>query len=384
MPSDTNRVELAFFNETIAGTVATVSSPITYFALPFTGTTDMGSTPETVVSDVIRSDRQVTDLIKVNESISGSFDSELIPGAYLNNLLNGAIQADISDTVAEAALCSSTTVTVAGKTFTVGGSYSATPSVGEWVEITSGAVTEYHRLTAATSSVLTIEGTTSLNTGTMTITRAGSAYNGTTKYPMTFKRTFTDATIYEYLAGMEVDTFSVTASSSSIVTYSLGLVGMNYQILTSALTSTSTGTFPTAGPFNASSNVATIGEDGTGLQVCTELTMEIANNLRERNVIGTTGAHSIGSGEFNVSGQLSVYFEDEALIDKLRNNTTTSISFGFTDGNGAAVIFDMPAVKFTEGVPEVGGKNDDVMLNLGYQAFRDPTLGYTLRISNFA
>ena len=381
MPSDTNRVELAFYGEVTAGTVATG----TYFALPFTGTTDMGSTPETVVSDVIRSDRQVTDLIKVNESISGSFDSELIPGDYLNNLMYAASQADLSNLVTEAALCSSVSVTVAGQTFTIGtGTYSATPSAGEWVEITSGAVTEYHRLTAATSTVLTIEGTTNLVTSTMTITRAGSAYNGTTKYPMTFKRTFTDATIYEYLAGMEVDTFSVTASSSSIVTYSLGLVGMNYQILTAPIASTSTGTFPTSGPFNASSNVATIGEGGTGLQVCTELTMEIANNLRERNVIGTTGAHSIGSGEFNVSGQLSVYFEDETLIDKLRNNTTSSISFGFTDGNGAAIIFDMPAVKFTEGVPEVGGKNDDVMLNLGYQAFRDPTLGYTLRTSTFA
>lgn len=378
MPSDTNRVELAFFPETVAaGTVATG----TYNALPFTGTTDMGSTPETVVSDVIRSDRQVTDLIKVNESVSGSFDSELIPGTYLNQLLISAVQADIGSYVAETQIASGT-VTVSGQTFT--GTFSPVPSVGEWVEITKGAVTEYHRLTAATSTVLTIEGTTAHTSGTMTITRAASRYNGTTKYPMTFKRTFTDATIYEYLAGMEVDTFSVTASSSSIVTYSMGLVGMNYQIRNSAIASTATGAFPTAGPFNASSNVATIGEAGTGLQVCTELTMEIANNLRERNVIGTTGAHSIGSGEFNVSGQLSVYFEDEALINKLRNNTTTSISFGFTDGNGAAVIFDMPAVKFTEGVPEIGGKNDDVMLNLGYQAFRDPTLGYTLRISNFA
>lgn len=380
MPSDTNRVELAFFNETTAGTVAVG----TYNALPFTGTTDMGSTPETVVSDVIRSDRQVTDLIKVNESISGSFDSELIPGTYLTVLTAAACQADVSSNVVEAALCTGVSVTVAGQTFTIGtGSYAATPSVGEWVEITKGGVTEYHRLTAATSTVLTIEGSTSLTTGSMTITRAASFYNGTTKYPMTFKRTFTDATIYEYLAGMEVDTFSVTASSSSIVTYSVGLVGMNYQILTSPIGSTTTGTFPTAGPFNASSNVATIGEAGTGLQVCTEVTMEIANNLRERNVIGTTGAHSIGSGEFNVSGQLSVYFEDEALLTKLLNNTTTSLSFGFTDGNGAAIIFDMPAIKFTEGVPEVGGKNDDVMLNLGYQAFRDPTLDYTLRVSTF-
>ena len=56
----------------------------------------------------------------------------------------------------------------------------------------------------------------------------------------------------------------------------------------------------------------------------------------------------------------------------------------FTDGSGNTIIFDLPRVKFSEGSPEVSGKNEDVMLNLSYQAILDEELGYTMKVTRIS
>jgi hypothetical protein len=384
--SDTNRVALRVIAESVAGT--TPATPA-FEPVPFTGTTDLGATPETVVSDIIRSDRQVNDLIKVNESVGGQFDTELIPGAF-DSLLLAALQG--TGWSAETVIATGVLVTISGSNIDSTGAFtSGDIAVGDWIEVVqaSGAPSYYRVAARNSDDDIDVEGTVSETThaSNIVITRAASATNGTTNYTFAVERAFEDINVWEYMNGMEVDSFSVSASASSLVTASFGLLGRSHTVQTSRFTGATTATEPSNGTFNASSNVATIGEAGTpGLQVCTEITMELTNSLRERNVLGVVGAASIGSGEFNVSGQLSVYFEDATMLEKLLNNTATSISFGFDDGAGNVLIFDMPKVKFSEGVPEVSGKNEDVMLNLGYQAYRDPTagIGYTLKISKFS
>lgn len=389
--SDTNRVALRFRAESVAGTIETGA----YDLVPFTGSSDLGATPETVVSDIIRSDREVTDLIKTNESIGGQFDTELMPGAF-NDLLLGMLQASAwsteSELVASGVSIDLTSATPASTLESTGAFTASDVAVGDFVEVVQGSVRGYFRvLSRPDNDTITVEGplTGFTTAGTRTdvvVTNGAAAENGTTTKSFTFERSYLDHSpvTREYLTGLEVDTFSVSASASAIVTSSFGLLGMSHSSVTSRAGGVSDGSDNSATPFNASNNVATIGEAGApGLQVCTELTMEVANNLRQRNVIGTEGAQSIGSGEFNVTGSLSVYFENNTLLEKLLNNTQTSISFGFSDGTGNALIFDMPAVKFTEGVPEVSGKNEDVMLNLGYQAFRDSDDEYTLRVTRF-
>ena len=387
--SDTNRVALRFKEETTAGTLITGA----YAPLQYTGTSDLGATPETVVSDIIRSDRQVNDLIKTNESIGGSFDTELSPGVF-DALLLGALQASAWSSPAQADIFTGT-LTLASSSISHATLTTTDVDPGDFIRVSKGAVTKFYRVTAKTSTSLTVEGNPSAdfsNGAGFTVTRGTYAKNASASSSFSFEREYADQSTptFEYLTGLEIDSFSVSASASSIVTASFGMLGRSHNSTTSRPGTISTGADIATTPFNASNNVATIGEAGTpGLQVCTELTMEVSNNLRERNVVGVQGAQSIGSGEFNVTGQLSVYFEDNVLLEKLLNNTETSLSFGFASSDGSALIFEMPAIKFSEGVPEVSGKNEDVMLNLGYQAIRKSGTsatadGYTLKITRFA
>ena len=135
--------------------------------------------------------------------------------------------------------------------------------------------------------------------------------------------------------------------------------------------------------YNAASNVATIaiGGEPMGDNFVMEASIEIENNLRERNALGTLGAISIGAGEFSVTGSLNTYFNNSDLIAKVIDNSETSLTLAFNSGD-ESIMFFLPRVKFSEGTPDVSGKNEDVMASISFQALRDNTLpNHTLTIA---
>ena len=70
--SDTNRVDLNYAKETVWGTVATCA----YKEIRFTGES-LSHNISNVQSAEIRSDRQITDLIQVDQEPTGGFNFEL-------------------------------------------------------------------------------------------------------------------------------------------------------------------------------------------------------------------------------------------------------------------------------------------------------------------
>jgi len=71
--SDANRVSLKYVPETVYGTTPTDSA--NWQALRFTSSS-MAAAPQTVISNELRSDRMVQDLIKVGEAVSGEIGIE--------------------------------------------------------------------------------------------------------------------------------------------------------------------------------------------------------------------------------------------------------------------------------------------------------------------
>ncbi len=184
-------------------------------------------------------------------------------------------------------------------------------------------------------------------------------------------------------------TFSLSATAKELVTCSFGFTGSTQEYTTtrvSGLTDTDATTSGQFDVFNASSNVGSITEGGNvidGANFVMEATIEIENNLRERNAVSSLGAVSIGSGEFVVTGTLNTYFDNKDLADKVVANTESSFSISFNDNAGNTLVFDLSRIKFSEGSPEVGNKDEDVMLNLTFQAILNATTGSTLKITRF-
>jgi len=389
--SDTNRVGFRISKEVTPGTTVATNALV---ALPFTGASDLGFTPETATSAIIRDDRQVSDLVLVNGTTGGGFDTELIAGDALDALLEGVMfSADWTAEVVSAASGELTTSDGAGTTSLVSDASDFSGiSVGDLLEITIDGVTTLAATIAASASTIVVVGALGsgvTSTGSWGVTALPQVKNGTTQRSYTMERTFdTGGTpFYEYLRGMVPGTFSVSASASSIVESSFGFIGQSQSFeslfpLTGFSGDDARPAAPTFSVYNAASNVATLaigGEVQTDNFVM-EASIEVENNLRERNALGTLGATSIGAGEFSVTGSLNTYFSDSSLAQAVIDNDETSLTLGFKSGD-EEIVFYMPRVKFSEGLADVSGANADVMLNLSFQAIADSDMGYTMAIA---
>ena len=184
---------------------------------------------------------------------------------------------------------------------------------------------------------------------------------------------------------MVLNTFNINAPSKSIVTATANFMGKDAQVSNSRTSGATDVSAPANDVMNTTSNVGRIASNGVAIaspNYITEVNIQINNNRRRQDAVGELGSVGIGSGEFNISGNHNTYFGDKSLLEELINNKATSFDMRFSKNN-QVILFDLPNVKYSSGSPDVGGKNQDVFLNLGFQAIRHPTLLYTINVNAF-
>ena len=485
--SNTNQVALRAVLEATYGIVPTAPD---LEELCITGAPNLAFAPETTVSEKIRSDRQIDDLVLVGALSAGDVPSELaydihdllLQGAFFNTFQDRGMRrnneaetqitavdgagtftvTDEGDTILaddivrgegflsaannafHIAIGGSTntswdtatttvvetppanaTLRVVGRRSAAGDIDAATGpnsitstildfttlnlQIGDWVKF-NGFTTEtqnndFVRISAIAAALLTLD---IVPTGWAAATPAGAVdiflperlTNAALFQSYTLEEEFEDHTpvTFQYFRGMVVDTFTLTAEPQSIVTLQFGFSGKDAFFSDSGTPATTpdqlpavdgagrvdlatTVTFASVDVLNSSNNVGRIARDGaaiTGENFVLEYTIEISNNLRQLNAVGFIGAVDIGVGSFDVSGSLQTYFDNADLARDVISNTETSVDVRFDDDASHAILIDSPRIKYSEGAPEVPGKDDDVTINLSYQAIRDSAKGYTL------
>ena len=199
----------------------------------------------------------------------------------------------------------------------------------------------------------------------------------------------------ELFLQMGVNTLSMDLAPQSIATGTVGFFGTTARARNDGdITELYTSGLPTYNPapafdvYNTSSNVGRLARGGNkvgqgGINCVLNASVEINNNMRRQNAVGVFGACGIGLGEFGVSGALETYFSDLTLYNDVLNGTETSLDFVMVGNDGRALLTHVPRIKFTQGAPQVPGKNADVVLPLAYQGLIDPVLGYTLAYQRF-
>jgi len=485
--SDTNRVAIRAVKESTFGVVPTTP---TLRQLCITGAPNLAFVPETVVSEKIRSDRQIDDLALVGGEASGDINSELafrvhdilLEGAFFNtfqsrvNRVNDAAATQItaasatdftvtdeSDTVivddilrgegfavagnnafhivdgvptntsfttatavAEVTPPSGARLHVVGRRSAAGDiDATATPDtltsvildfttlgleIGDWIKL-NGFTTEtqnndYVRISAIAANLLTLDivpatWAAATPAGAVDLFLGERLKNGVLFQSYTFEEEFEDHSpvTFQYFRGMTVDGLTITAAPQAIVTTSFTFSGKDslYSDATVPTTEFSVDgagrvagavevPLPSVQVLNSSSNVGRIARGGVpiaGSNFVLEASFEVANNLRQLNAVGFLGAVDIGVGEFGVTGTLNTYFDDANLARDVINNTETSFDTRFEDDNSHVVLIDAPRIKFSEGAPEVPGKNQDVTIPLAYQAIRQDAFDYTLKYMRF-
>lgn len=494
--SDTNRVAIRAVKEASFGVVP--STPDVQ-ELAITGLPGLAFTPETVVSEQIRSDRQIDDLALVGGEAAGDVNGELrfrahdllLEGAFFNlfqsrtsrvnnegvtqitNVDGTAEEFDVTDEgntvvandilrgegfdnavnngfhivtgsptnttfgvttnlvdetppvgarlshVGRRGAAADLVLTISGSTGTLASTLLDLTTLGlqkgDWIKL-AGFSSDldnngYFRIGIdPTTNLLTFDivpsGASSESpAGAVDIYFGERLINGTTQQSYSFEQEYQDHSpvTYQYFRGMTVDGLSISAEPQAIVTLAFTFSGKDAFFSDSGtpastpdqlpavdgagrVNGATTLSVPVGQILNSSSNVGRIARGGaaiTGANFVLEATIEIANNLRQRPAVGFLGAVSIGSGEFGVTGSLNTYFDDASLARDVVNNTETSFDIRFEDNDSHAVLLDAPRIKFSEGAPDVPGKNQDVTLPLSYQAIRHPTFNYTLAYFRF-
>ena len=211
-------------------------------------------------------------------------------------------------------------------------------------------------------------------------------FNGTTQTSYSIEKKTTDGStnFFQLYQGMVPNTLELTAESGSFVTGTVGFVGSKINamqssgaVLTSALTTTTqpfttvdTNTnvkFNTGAASTTSSDYAEL----TGV-VPTAFSLSFDNGLRAQTQIGTTDLAGIGAGRFTATGSLTVY-ANHADSQTLFNNYINTTRFGMQIQIGDSTNnyrFYMPEVILTSAQVLAGGNDEDVLMELEFQAVK--------------
>jgi len=176
---------------------------------------------------------------------------------------------------------------------------------------------------------------------------------GTTSRSFTIERHHEDINKYIRSTGCSFNSMSLSIAPNSMVTGSFSVLGKD---LTTAGTAIANASYPaatTTDPFDSFTGAIT--EGGSSIAVVTALELNIENGMESQYVVGDATTLQPPLAKSTVTGSITAYFENTALIDKFINETSSAITFTLTDAAGNDYIFNLPNVKYNSGNPEVGG-----------------------------
>lgn len=392
--ADTSRFQLYYMTESNWGT--TPASALT--ELRVTGES-LNLQESSVTSDEIRSDRQITDLIRTGFEPNGDISFELSYGTFdpfFEAAFFGSFASVYSQTL---------TVTVSDDAGT-GGSQIVDDGAGGvlGVGVSAGAFIRVAGLTtnAADNGLYRIEqivdGDTLIVTPRITAVAAeagvtfdndGHLENGTTAHSFTLEKNFADVSQFFAFTGMMISTANLDFSSESLLTGTFSFMGKSGARSGATVGTGGPNAATTSRVVNAVTNFGQLRENGVGIGTeatyfVQSVSATIDNGLRGQKAIGDAGNVGIGLGRATVTGSLTVYFNDGALYDRFVNETETELSWVITDVAGNSYAFSMPRVKLSNAQVVAGGADQDVLATFDFQALRDEVFGYTISLDRFA
>ena len=298
----TSSTEISILEESTWGVLP---SPASFVATRVTGES-LKVERENVVSEEIRPDRNIADLIQVGGQASGGIECELSYGTYdklLESAMNSAFVAD-------------------------------------------------------------------------------SMVNGTTEKSFQIQKKQqgnNDTTTYEVYAGMVVDTFALNINTKQKTTCSFTFIGKNGTISESVTGTVSAAT--STGILDGSNGFVLDSAFGVSpAPSLMSLTLNINNNLAAKGEAGKVDLLRVSAGRCNVSGSASFYFQSKALMDLFLAGTGGELSFTIGNTTSQKYTFTMPNVKIQDADHFSPGNDEDVMLNITFQALYNAGISGTLQI----
>lgn len=194
---------------------------------------------------------------------------------------------------------------------------------------------------------------------------------GTTISSFSVERRWTDISQYQVLTGCVPNTLSLSIQPNAMVTGTMGIIGKGSSISGTSLGSPSE--VASNAPFDGFSGAIT--EGGSAIGTVSSLELNLTNNLDPSFVVGAETTPQLIYGRSNLTGTMTCYFEDAALLNKFIHETESSLSVTLTDPAGNELQVDVPRLKYTGGDVPASDADGAALLTLPFQGLYDATDG---------
>lgn len=388
--ADGSRIRVSIIQEGSYG--VTPSPNPAMLVLPVTGS-GLADRLGYVQSNVINPDRNVDDLVRLSKAAGGTIPLELRyspSGQGLSNALLALLSASAYTASATVASCSTT---AAAKTVTrASGDFTTDFVVGDIVKLSGGTAADmgYFRVTAVVALTLTVDAVANFtgSAGNVTVSRGARATNGTATPSFTIEVAHLDLEKAQVYTGCVINTMDLNLAIGQLATVTLGIEAQSSTrvdnfigssgIYISGATYTAAATHPTLDPIG----VAEIRVGGADY-AAQSLTLNLTNNARAREQIGSLGPVSMARGFFGATGSVTAYLADWTDHNAFAGNTPTDLWFAAIDANGRGWSMSLPQVKFSDVSSPTQGNNTDVFKNISVTAYKDPTESCTVRLQRW-
>jgi hypothetical protein len=323
-------------------------------------TSDIDLSKETYQSNEIVSNYQISDFRHGIRRVSGTIAGELSPGAYYD-FMQSAMRRDFTivnttGTIAAVTLTVATTTALNGVaawtlTRSAGSYYTDGVRVGMVLRITSGlsnaANINKNLLVVDMSSatvvkVIPINGVALAAEGptSSTITIPGyvtwTPTSGHTNDSYSIEHAYSDITQSEVFTGCRISTLAIDLPSNGMSTCSVGVLGKDVEIGTTAYFTTPTAA-TTKGVVAAVNGVVMVG--GLPQGILTGLSINYDGGMTTGAVVGSVYTPDVFAGRVKVTGQFTAYFDSVTLRDAFLNETEVGIVAAFATGSSAGADF---------------------------------------------
>jgi len=191
---------------------------------------------------------------------------------------------------------------------------------------------------------------------------------------------------YEYLMGSHGNELTINMATADKITVDMGFVSFD----SDPTETRKPGQFPAirTAPeaFNTTSDVVRIRASKQGsasplFGFVQEMSLSINNNVEPLKAIGVLGAFDASIGDFEVTGDITAYFNDIEAVQAVRNSDSLSIDFALAFDN-QGWWFDVPLFTGSNGMLNVE-KDAAITIPVGIEAAEDQDLHTTLIVCWF-
>lgn len=396
--------QLRYITESVAGTTPGTGNGVN---LRQTGMTAKAAL-STVSSNEVRADRLSTGLTTTDMNLDGGFNFELSGKEYdpfLEGLLCSTYTHFGTNGLGAVFSMATTATTITASVATTGSSIFTSLANGSWIKIVppagaTAAVKAYFadrwfKVASTTSTVITLDASTPIaGVGIIGTTTAGYAIsqsvvsNGSSlSRTFTLEYAMTDINQFLPFRGMRTNSMDLSLEVGSIITGSFGFLGQGHDGMVGA---TALPGSPVASQslevMNSVADVGAIYENGSSIltgssSFIKSVKLNVTNNLRGQKAVGVFGNAGVGLGQLAITGSLDIYVENANYYNKWLAGTKTNLALGMADAAGNGYLVELDKVQFKDGGLNLGGRNDDTMLSLPFEAFYDPTTNRGIRLT---